>query len=506
MTHFSTTSITAITPTPPHTNYPPSKMQPPFFPSLPLSIADPSTTILSYDQEAIDVLLSNLPHWIQDYVQWHARMRKKFPGMQLMTDPKAPKILLRTCLGICGGLHDRLGQLPWDLYLANATGRILLLAWQRPQMLEHFLIPNHPTLLDWTVPVEFKVGFDDMHRVRNFTQLFQGMPEDHPTDEFWNTSVDQALERAIRGEFKDVKVLRHRLLGHLGEGHLQERINKAVGIQATTPTKREQLDMTNLVHVSPQFGRIFWLFFRPSVLVEQWVKQIMADPTSTNGELLSLKPQQYSAVHCRVRHPKSLATNKKFLGKNPSHPPDKTGLPWEGDARNFAIHIAKTSLQCSADILSLQRLKQPIYFLADSNDLVKHVVRELNPNLNSSLRKNHSSILIDPVLYNLTQSLTIKARDVSEETVHLDLQKGRPPSAYYATFVDLLMVIHASCVVYGVGYYASFGAKISGTKCQYVYQQEAWGHQAPKMAQACPKTVGTMRKQGLIRPPSFSRG
>jgi hypothetical protein len=35
--------------------------------------------------------------------------------------------------------------------------------------------------------------------------------------------------------------------------------------------------------------------------------------------------------------------------------------------------------------------------------------------------------------------------------------------------------MHARCVVYGVGYYAAFAAKIGGIDCSYLYAEEAWG-------------------------------
>jgi hypothetical protein len=82
--------------------------------------------------------------------------------------------------------------------------------------------------------------------------------------------------------------------------------------------------------------------------------------------------------------------------------------------------------------------------------------------------------------------LEVLSRDPKEENAHIDRQKGRPPEAYYDTFVDLLVVMHAQCVVYGIGYYAAFGAKISGTICQYIYQKEAWGAQVNKEAEICP--------------------
>lgn len=426
--------------------------------------------VLKYQQESAEELLRQLPQWIQDYVQWHAEMRRQFPGMQLFDNPKAPPILLRTCLGICGGLHDRLGQLPWDLYLANQTRRVLLLAWQRPQPLESFLMPN--TMLNWSVPYEFRTGFHDMHRVRNFTQLFQGMPEDHPTEEFFTTQVDQALERATHGEFVHIKVLRHRILGHLGEPYLQKRLDKVAvgdnGIHATT---------TN-IHAAPHFGRIFWLFFRPSPPVEAWTRQIL--------EAVS-NPLHFTAVHCRVRHPKATAGGGR-LGKNPKYPADKTGLPWEGETRQFALEVATQALQCTP-------LDHPVYFLSDSNDLVKHVVEELSDPLYQV--QNQSEIYAPLLDWTKTRhqhnNNIVFARNVDNETTHLDRQKGRPAEAYYATFCDLLVVAQATCVVYGVGYYAAFGAKISGVDCQYCYTQEAWGRQTSKEehARKCPETTTT---------------
>lgn len=403
-------------------------------------------------------VLLELPSWIREYTIWHSQMRQQFPGMQLFTHPNAPPVLIRACLGLCGGLHDRVGQLPWDLYLANATQRVLLLAWQRPRALENFLVPNHPHLLDWTIPEEFHCGFDDMHRVRNFTELFQGYPEDHPTDQFWNHDIDAALERA-KTEFKHHKVLRHRILGHLGEHHLQQRL--------------QRLGESDDVHSNPHFGRIFWLFFRPSPPIEASIHQIF--------QVLQLRPFLYSAVHCRVRHPKATSYGNHFVGKNPKYPADKTGLPWYGDTRQFALTVATDALNCSRIVASTE----PVYFLSDSNDLVRHVTMELvDPQF---VQENRS--MIDMSLYSIVQNdPPIKARDVTEETVHLDRQKGRLAPAYYDTFVDLMLVIHARCVIYGIGYYAAFGAKISGTQCQYIYQKEAWGNQAAKSARVCPNT------------------
>ena len=45
---------------------------------------------------------------------------------------------------------------------------------------------------------------------------------------------------------------------------------------------------------------------------------------------------------------------------------------------------------------------------------------------------------------------------------------------FYGSFVDLLIGAHARCVAHGVGNYAYFAAKLSGTHCGYLHQTGAW--------------------------------
>jgi hypothetical protein len=426
---------------------------------------------------------TQFPEWIQNYVSWHQKMRRQFPGIQLFQDPEAPKLLVRTCLGLCGGLHDRLGQLPWDLYLANQTNRVLLMAWQRPQPLEEFLVPHdsdqdsdsdhdHAKVLalDWSIPKEARFGFEDMRRVRNITQLFQGFPDDRPDEDFWATQLNEALERAKTGKYRNVRVLRHRILGHLGEDDLERRL---VALGETT-----QGNNASNIHTGALFGNIFWLFFQPSPPIDQEFRAIL--------QHLELRPKHYSAVHCRVRHPKATSYNINIKGKNPSYPADKTGLPWEGNTRQFALDVATRALSCAMNIT-----QDPIYFLSDSNDLVRHVAFELyDQNFLTTIANTNSSNSVDPSLqYVVQHSHGVVSRDVSEENAHIDRQKGRAPSAYYGTFLDLLLAVHAQCVIYGIGYYAAFAAKLSGTNCKLLYQQEAWGSQADKQAQVCTEAM-----------------
>jgi hypothetical protein len=112
-------------------------------------------------------------------------------------------------------------------------------------------------------------------------------------------------------------------------------------------------------------------------------------------------------------------------------------------------------------------------------------------NTNASTTDKEEAVSL--LLYHLVQhkGLHVVARTdaFSKETLHLDKQKNQPAASYYATFVDLIVAIHAKCVVYGVGYYAAFAAKLSVTRCAYMYQKEAWGEQvSKKQAKICPSS------------------
>ena len=400
-----------------------------------------------------------LPIWITDYITWHNDMRAKFPGKQLFQHPDAPNIILRVCLGLCGGLHDRLGQLPWDLYLANQTKRVLFIQWDRPQPLENFLIPN---TFNWSVPPDTD-GLHGMKETRAQIDFFQGFTANRPEKQFWETQLDHSIERAKSGTFKHVKILRHILLGHLNENELEHRL--------------QALGETDMLHWTPSFGNIFHAFFKLSDPVQNELDSVY--------QTLQLQKGTYTAVHCRVRHPKATPQGLAILGKNPKYPADKSGLPWHGLTKDFAVSIATHAIMCARTLSTTPN--EPIYLFADSNDLVHYMVHELAED--PHYLANNKTLFDNPVdqaAANAVLPVQMVARDMTLENAHIDRQKGRPPPAYYATFVDLYLAIHARCVTYGIGFYALFATKISGTQCKLLYQEEEWGDkQGSKGAELC---------------------
>ncbi|GAX17125.1 hypothetical protein FisN_5Hh511 [Fistulifera solaris] len=404
-----------------------------------------------------------LPKWILDYFEWHKEVRRQFPGSELFQNPNAPPILIRTCLGLCGGLNDRLGQLPWDIYLANQTGRVLLIHWHRPAPLEHFLTPNE---IDWTVPRDVEGFFNEegtivsregMRKARAIPDLFDGFASANPEKDFWSEHLDHSLQRATSGKFKNEKVLRHRILGHINEEELEARL-RALG-------------ETDTVHWTPSFGKIFFAFFKLSDPIQHKLESVFRE--------LGLRPREYSAVHCRVRHPKAMPQSMMVKGKNEDYPADKSGLPWEGKAKEFAIETATKAIKC---IKARLRKKEKVYFFSDSNDLVRYIAHDL-------LKEENTAVTtVEKEAEDVVRTMHIVARDALEENAHIDRQKGRDIPAYYGTFLDLFLAIHARCLSYGIGYYAIFAAKISGTQCKLLYQEEYWGGEDNKRANSrvCP--------------------
>jgi hypothetical protein len=87
---------------------------------------------------------------------------------------------------------------------------------------------------------------------------------------------------------------------------------------------------------------------------------------------------------------------------------------------------------------------------------------------------NHNDV--DDNVSNAKLNIVARNDTSSLENVHIDKQKGRHPSAYYGTFIDLFLAMNARCVTYGVGYYALLATKISGTYCKRRYQNVVWDY------------------------------
>ena len=485
------------------------------------------------DGDEVSTALHGTPSWIREYVLWHRQQRALYPGSELFTHPDAPSLLVRTCFGICGGWNDRVGQIPWDVYIANQTHRVLLWHWHRPAPLESWF---QPRILDWRVPTTIPdspywfpssttgavVPQAYMLRARQrVPNLFAAnTTPDKPEEAFFRRDLDSAI-RWARSKTSP-KVLRHRLLGHLHEYILEEHL-RALG-------------ETDMIHTTSTFGRLFHIMFRPSVRLQAIMEHRgivhhhrrnhhhhhhhhpSEHIDDNNNKQQQQKQNNYVAVHCRVRHPK--------VGQAGSNAhADKKGLPWfaeDGSDRLQAIDTTNRALQCAKTIFWQQQetsLSKPnISLLADSADLVHYYTHDLKNNdtfhaqqkQSSQLAENTAAALVESIQFvhfddnhrhnnSTSSSSTTTTEERIPETIHLDLQKGRPVSAYDGTFLDFYALLNAKCIVLGVGNFAWLAAKISqpNMSCVYIHQPEAWGSVQRKLQRVpmCPPPYGVDDKR-----------
>lgn len=410
---------------------------------------------------------SSLPKWIQDYISWHRRMRLHFPGQAIITDPQAPPVLVRKCLGLCGGLHDRLGQLPLDLFLANQTGRILLIKWIKPHPLEEFLIPQSDGI-DWVFPPGVPGWGTGCRTLNECAKQVRSQPEipgnigDTRLD---GTSFEKLVDdniQLLNGKMKNVKAVTFQIMGHLSEDVLEKKLR--------------QLGETDMIHTTASFGNLFHTFFQPHPNVQREIDAVQKQ--------LNLIPGEYTIAHCRVRHPKAYSKGVRFNDQFVANA-DKLGLPFEGQFRDLAVDVASRAIRCAATLPGVAN--HPIYFMADESELVRHITRDSVKK--SSFLSQHSSNWFagndtaaaaaagdsNTSAKYIMAKYNVVARDQNYKNAHIDKNKGRPPEEYYGTFVDLYLGIQARCVSFGIGNYAMFATKISGTKCKIRYVREIWG-------------------------------
>merc|ERR1711935_387629 len=147
--------------------------------------------------------------------------------------------------------------------------------------------------------------------------------------------------------------------------------------------------------------------------------------------------------------------------------------------KDKAVDIATRAIKCAASLPDAS--SHPIYFVADSKDLVQYMTRDLQ---NKTYLLNHFDSFIDQKSANATAKELVSryhvvARNQNTPNCHIDKNRHRPVEHYYPTFIDLYLAMNGRCVSYGIGYFAVFASKLSGTQCKIRYMKEKWGSSIP---------------------------
>lgn len=405
---------------------------------------------------------THMPNWISDYMKWHRSMRAKYPNEELITNPEAPKFLIRVCNGRCGGLHDRLGQLPLDLYLAQQSNRLLLIEWQYPHALEEFLVPpnydddvdtntdeHHDYMyIDWRYPGQLIDRKVDKRKWPDIVNTGKMRNKDGVDD--FDAFIGESIDRLNTGDLKDKRNVTYTVVQEYRKDPMLERF--------------KTLDEDDAIYGTTSYGRIFNAFFKPSPQLQVLLDELYRD--------LNLVPREYSAVHCRVRHPFAHKRGTKIeTGKFVANS-DYQNFDFEGVFKESAVTTASHALKCASgtdDLVS----KQPIYFMSDYSLLVNYMAKDVSTVNLVQEAANVTGYEIEAA--KIASGLHVVSRPISGITYHIDKQNARGVGAYYGTFLDLYLGINARCLALGIGNYAAFAAEISGTDCVIRYAREKWG-------------------------------
>ena len=118
-----------------------------------------NSLVLSHRPAHLILQNPNLPEWVKNYATWHSQQRTLYLEAKRSNNTAVSssiQFLISRCLAEdkCGGASDRLQDMPYNLMVANATNRVLLVRWEKPAPLQNFLVPPANGGIDWTVQGE----------------------------------------------------------------------------------------------------------------------------------------------------------------------------------------------------------------------------------------------------------------------------------------------------------------------------------------------------------------
>jgi len=352
--------------------------------------------------------------WLEEYVNWHRSARRKggISGMRL---------LVIKCTGHCGGLSDRIRDLPYYLWEAHRTKRLFLIEWQLPWPIENFL---WPAAIDWTVPPYLAASprYQYVFDARNLLPRFDSY-----------TAVEVEPGHALEGMSL--------MWRHMG----------------LTPGTAVPEVYSALIRLSPPVRAVY----------------------ESTLDRLNLKPGRYVAAHLRARYP---GVSDKFRPLFPfARSIDADGFMMTKEAKAELRRMASHAVDCVLERSSRRDVPNgtaamafgkveedrevTVYFASDSNDAVRLATTE---QLQLRHRPDNATVRVVGMV-------------MGGERLHLDYKyrivngiRRMPPSAFYPTFVDLYILAGAACRSVGMGGYGVQSAIMGGTECLTAHQDNGY--------------------------------
>ena len=262
--------------------------------------------------KAPDLSHTNLPMWIQSYFQWHHQIRCVETSKSKSHNTKYLVVVCREKDTKCGGIADRIKPLPFYIYFANLTQRVLLIHWEKPAPAESFLSPSY---LNWIVPE-------------------------------WLIPDIQKFSRP------------HIKFAEMAKRHVNSTSKVLI-------SKYQTWDAGMLYYDEyagpPTFNEIYHHLFR-SIFQPVPKLQNLIDNTM---ESLHLTPGKYVAAHVRARYPRGLSKDSTV---------DKEGgfKLLDNKYKHKAIDLITNAIYCAYMLDN----NSTIYFASDSNEAVHYILHE----------------------------------------------------------------------------------------------------------------------------------
>ncbi len=401
---------------------------------------DPTTFLTMYGRHRFHDSFRSLPKWLQEYFNWHR--------LQTTTNQTNTEYIVLTCLpkDDCGGLSDRLRPLPFYLFIAKYTRRVLCIHWVKNFGLQEFLQPIPDIGIEWRCPAELNHGFYDLNRKSADQTSILMWRFAHcrnmkiPIAPCFEGDLEKANE-AYRGK-KYVSV------GLFSRG--ETRINQAnilvqrhsYGGNMAKDGAYYMPEIYGSQHAE-MVGDIFRVMFEP---IPPLAKRINATMTK-----LGLVENEFISAHVRIRYPTGKL--RDYAGHHIKFDKDG-GLSFENKKiKTFAIKIMHNALECG-HLLAPDLNK--ILFVSDHHEATRYAITT-----NFTLGKGGKEAILRPV-----------GVDRDREPLHMEGNHSSNALDFFPVFEDLLMMGGSRCVSHGMGSFGSFGAALSsGNKCRAVHRK-----------------------------------
>lgn len=285
-----------------------------------------------------------LPKWIDDFLQ----NQPIETHLETLADLNQ-KFIVLTCHKFnniqeekCGGLADRLIQIPHYLWLANQTGRKLLIKYTTPHPLEEYLVPPEGGF-DWRLPDEYCEKELEKYASRDKnTYVSQRWAE-------WHKNIDN---------WKDRRFL---------------FVNNNLRIAYKKNPIRVGLQWDEDPYI---FAGIFRRMFQPSKPVANMIDTFVND--------VGLVPGTFAVTHIRALYDNGVHVSRGLNFK------DKT-------IRQQAHEMADNAISCT--MMAMPESKS-IYLATDSNQIAQYLLDE-SPHWSKDHSSSNVSILVRPDITNV---------------------------------------------------------------------------------------------------------